>query len=76
MAIEPSRGLSQRIKSLGPNVSDFADELCESTEKVSQFWPAQPTHDTLHIIVKARTELEIGNAIDKCSLEGECEWVY
>ena len=57
MVIEPSPSLLKRVKSLGADVTDFAEKLAESTQKVSQFWPAQPTQDSLHIIVKARTDL-------------------
>ena len=52
MVIRPSRSLSQRIQSLGTNLSDFANELDKPTEEVSKLWLAQPINDGLHIFVK------------------------
>jgi hypothetical protein len=55
MVIKPSRSLSQRIQLLGTNFSDFADELDEPTDTVSDRWPAQPANDRLHVLVKLPT---------------------
>ena len=49
--IKPSKGLAERIRSKGTNISIFAVRLEELAEKVSHFFPNQPPEDFLHIFV-------------------------
>ena len=49
--IRPSKGLAERIRSKGTNIFLFAVELEELADKVSDFFPDQPSEDFLHIFV-------------------------
>jgi hypothetical protein len=49
--IKPSATLAERIRSLGDKFADFADELDEPADKVSDIFPS-PREGHFHIIVK------------------------
>ena len=50
IAVKPSRTLAERIRKLG-TLADFADELDEPVDSVSDAFPHSPKHH-LHIIIQ------------------------
>ena len=56
--LRPSKGLAERIRSKGTNISLFAVELEELVDKVSDVFPNQPHEDFLHIFVTLRIVCE------------------
>jgi hypothetical protein len=52
IAAKPADTLTERIKSLGDGVSQFANKL-EPTDSLFSIFPNQPPSEHLHVIVKA-----------------------
>jgi Crinkler effector protein N-terminal domain len=50
--VKPIKTLVARIKSLGDELSQFAVEIEEPTDKIADFFPQHPPEGHLHIIVQ------------------------